>query len=79
MSPQPWTPEHRARLKAKIDELATDACEELRANSVRIVAVFDEGEFSHLLDGGNAPPQVMKLCWDAHVTLQERGEGYVKQ
>lgn len=76
MSTKPWDHDKRSQVKRKIDKEAARAAARLGAQTVCIIAFFKDGEYMHMLDGGNAPMDFQKLyatLQTAHQTVEESG------
>lgn len=81
--PEPWSPEKRNAIKARIDAEAAELAVRLGARGIVIIALFPEGEENiHMQDGGTPLPMpVGQLYWhmaSAHDIVQQSGGKDVK-
>lgn len=51
--PKPWAPERREQINRKINKECTRAKARLGAGCVVLIAVFPDGEYCHIQDGGS--------------------------
>lgn len=73
---KPWDKEKRAQVKRKIDKEARRAADRLGAQGVMIIAFFKQGEYAHVLDGGEAPmpyEEVYKKMVTGYGVVKESG------
>lgn len=80
-APNPWTPEKRTKVKRRIDDEADLAAKRLGASHVTIIAFYEQGEYTHMMDGGTAPSgmdDVYKLMLSVRNILKESGGEDIK-
>jgi hypothetical protein len=59
--PTPWSTEKRNRVQDKMDKQAAEVAKRLKAKCCVVIAFWDDGNYLHILEGGQSPMPLDEL------------------
>lgn len=80
-NPSPWTPARRRAVTRKIQKECDRAAARLGARGVVMIALFEDGEYTHFLDAGLCQTplaEIYRLMLDVHGKVGAGMEGFVQ-